>query len=834
MIRKNHLAVLLVGILFLSLVDVEAQSRVKKKKIQKEKYEEIEMDTMDIHPVNKILDYKGVYAKYFHLHHTTLELEPSFQNRKIQGVATLKVSPVFYDQVELVLDAKGMIFDSITYSFDGFKSPLKYRYDGLRLSIELPQKVTRKDTFEVRIPYTASTHELNSVQKSLGQGGYFINAHQTNPYRKTIFWTQGETEAASCWFPTFDATNQKTTQDIFVTVPDSLVTISNGFLKDQTSLGNGKRKDHWQQNLPHAPYLFALVIGPYFKYADQWRDKPVEYYALEPYFKDVYQVFKNTPDMMEYFSKIFGYDYPWDNYKQVTVYDFTAGAMENTTLSIFNENLMCQHPDIEDRHHGEDLIIAHELVHQWFGDLVTCESWSQLTLNESFANYGEFLWLEKWKGLADAEAYYFNRFNAYKNEYTYRKVDPIVQHYYKSPDEVFDRHRYDKGGLVLNMLRKYLGDEAFFEGLKVYLNSKAFQSAEIHDLRMAFEKATGKDLNWFFGLWWLNPGHPIVEVKKSFDAEHKEVVLEFLQKQDRHPNVTIPLHRIFVDVDFIYADTVITHTVEFSNKKETKRIYSESVPLAINIDPGKLFVWDLEETIALEELPVIYQNTDRVVDKAYIIKQLKDKSIFPSHGSFLLDSFEEQHWFVKEKIMDNALAFDENQRQVLLPKVLNLLTSKTAPERSTALFTLQKMQYSELQSLVQSTLTSDSSNLVKSTCLRILTDSLKKDAREYIEPFIAQQNAHLIGAVGRYLGQYGEGDDFPFFERAIYTLHHYFVEDAYKSLNTLLEKSDVDVIEKAISLLENVIENEYPNNRVRQANKYLPTFKELLNTRKGF
>lgn len=825
---------LLGGILFLSLVEVQAQPRVKKKKHQKESYEEVEMDTMDIYPVNKILDYKGAYSKYFHLIHTKLELEPSFQTKKIEGVATLKVSPVFYDQVELVLDAKGMTFDTITYSLDAFKTPLKYRYDGLRLSIELPQKVSRKDTFEVRIPYTANTHELNDVQKSLGQGGFFINAHQTNPYRKTIFWTQGETEAASCWFPTFDATNQKTTQDIFVTVPDSLVTISNGSLREQIVLGNGKRKDHWQQNQAHAPYLFALVIGPYFKYADQWRDKPVEYYALEPYHKDVYQVYKNTPDMMEYFSKIFGYDYPWDNYKQVTVYDFTAGAMENTTLSIFNENLMCQHPDIDDRHHGEDLIIAHELVHQWFGDLVTCESWSQLTLNESFANYGEFLWLEKWKGLADAEAHYFNRFNAYKNEFTYKKVEPIVQHYYKSPDEVFDRHRYDKGGLVLNMLRKYLGDEAFFEGLKVYLTTKAYQTAEIHDLRMAFEQVTGRDLNWFFDQWWLNPGHPQVEVKKSYDAEHKEVVLEFLQKQDQHPNATIPLHRIFVDVDLIYADTVITHTVEFTNKKEIKRIFSETAPLAINIDPGKLFVWNLEETIQEEELPIIYQNSHRVLDKENVIRQLKEKNIFSSNGSFLLEDFEEQHWFIKEKIMNNALAFDEHQRKVLLPKVLNLVLSPKATERSHALFTLQKMKYEDLSSLVQSQLSSDTSNLVKSTCLRILTDSLKKDAREFIDPYIEKQNAHLVGAVGRYLGQYGEGSDVHFFERSLLTLHHYYVGDTYKSLGYLLERSDVEVIERAISLLENIIENEYPNNRVKLANKYLPTFKDLLSNKKGY
>lgn len=816
-------------VLFLFLYCIPLQGQIKQKRKNKKTVptEDVYMDTMDIFPVNKITDYKGSYPKYFNLLHTRLNITPSFSDRTISGTATLKLHAHFYDQAELVLDAKGMEFDTILLSLDQFVSPARYAYDGIKLKIELPHSVSRKDTFEVKIQYTARPHELNDLQKKSGQGAHFINSYQTNPYRSTILWTQGETEMSSCWFPTIDASNQRTTQEIFVTVPDSMTTISNGTLIEKKQHDNGTRTDYWRQMQTHTPYLFALVVGPYLEYEDKWRDKPVSYYALAPYIKDVQAVFGRTPEMMEYFSNLFYYDFPWDNYKQVTVYDFTAGAMENTTLSVFHDGMMCNHQDLLDKHWGEDPIIAHELVHQWFGDLVTCESWSQLTLNESFANYGEFLWLEKWKGLADAEAHWYNRFNSYMHEYTYLKTEPIVQHYYVYPKEIFDRHRYDKGGIVLNLLRTYLGDEAFFESLGEYLKANEYQSAEVHQLRLAFEKVTGQDLNWFFNQWWYSPGHPVVEISQKYDDVHKEVVLGFYQKQDLHPNATIPYHKIILNVDFIYADTTVRHKITLTNKQERIKISSETPPLAINFDPGKIQVWEAEYTCSPNELSIIYNRSERVLDKVFVINQLKKSGDFKTAGQLLLPHIEDQHWFVRDKIIEIATSFDSTDQKILSQKLKVLLTSELAFERTSALFGLQRLKEPDIIQIARDILPLDSSFQVKSTCLRILLDTLGAEAYPYAQPWMSIQNPHLETAISKILAAQPLPEDMGYFERTILTILHHYSRDIFVPFEKYLLAMDSENFKKGLDIVKNVIQNEFPNNRVIQAKELLERLKKM-------
>ncbi len=824
---KPILKLLILILIFTSILPAYGQKRKNKKNQQKDTFEEYLMDTMNVFPVNKISDYKGSYTRYFELLHTKLEITPDFEKRSISGIATLKLKAQFYKQSELVLDAKGMDFDTVSWSLDQYVAPMQYAYDGMKLKIQLPQAVGRKDTFEIKIQYTAHTHELNDMQKVLGQGAYFINSHKTNPYRATILWTQGETETSSCWFPTLDASNQRTTQEIYVTVADSMTTISNGTLISQTKNTDGSRTDYWRQNQTHTPYLFALIVGPYLKYEDKWRDKEVSYYALEPYFKDVQEVFGRTPEMMEYFSDLFYYDYPWDNYKQVAVYDFTAGAMENTTISVFHEGMMCSRQDLLDKYWGEDLIIAHELVHQWFGDLVTCESWSQITLNESFANYGEYLWLEKWKGIDDAHVHWYNRYNSYLHEYTYQKVEPIIQNYYTLPKDVFDRHRYEKGGMALHLLRKYIGDEAFFEGLGEYLKANEFQSAEVHQLRMAFEKVTGQDLNWFFDQWWYQPGHPNVEIAHKYDEEHKEVVLDFYQKQILHPNAEIPVHKIILDVDLIFPDTVVRHMVTLSNKQDRIRISSPSKPLTINFDPGKLQVWEAEYTYADDELRTIYNRSSYVLDKIFVINQLKKKGDFKVVADILLPQMENQHWFVREKIMELAASFDSSNQKILLKKLLPYLYSDKVFERYNTLLALQKLKDPEIILTAKNLLQTDSSNQIRATCLRILLDSLGKDAYAFAKPWMNVKNVHLESAIVKILAENPKAEDLPYFERSMLSILHHYARDIFVPFEKYILAVDIETFKKGLGIVNNVIQNEYPNNRVIQAKAMIDRLKKM-------
>lgn len=211
--------------------------------------------------------------------------------------------------------------------------------------------------------------------------------------------------------------------------------------------------------------------------------------------------------------------------------------MENTTLSVFMEGLQLNKREALDSEW--DYIIAHELFHQWFGNYVTTESWANLTLNEGFADYSEYLWMEYKEGRDQADMHHFNAMEQYLDE-AKEKRKPLIRYFYDDSEELFDSHTYAKGGRVLHMLRRYLGDEVFFHALHNYLKENAFQTVEIHHLRLAFEKVSGMDLNWFFNQWYFYPGHPKLAMKWDF-TQKDQIILTVEQLQDLSEN---PLYKI--------------------------------------------------------------------------------------------------------------------------------------------------------------------------------------------------------------------------------------------------------------------------------------------------
>ncbi len=236
---------------------------------------------------------------------------------------------------------------------------------------------------------------------------YFINADGSDKNKPTQIWTQGETEASSCWFPTIDAPNQKTSQEIYITVPNKFVTLSNGKLISQTKNGNN-RTDYWKMDQKHAPYLFFMGVGEYEIIKDSYKNIPVNYYVEKEYAPYAKDIFGLTPEMIGFFSDKLGVEYPWNKYSQIVGRDYVSGAMENTTAVIHGEQAYQKPGQLIDENVQENTI-AHELFHHWFGNLVTSESWSNLTLNESFANYSEYLWREHKYGKVDAEMHFLNK-----------------------------------------------------------------------------------------------------------------------------------------------------------------------------------------------------------------------------------------------------------------------------------------------------------------------------------------------------------------------------------------------------------------------------------------
>jgi len=508
--RKAILSIAILGILFSANVSAQTETSGREKV------------------------YRATPTKVTELKHTKLKVNFDYQKEQMNGEEWLTASPYFYAANELTLDAKGMLIHEVALDNNGKKSPLKYDYKDDVLKISLDKTYQKNQEYTVYIKYTSRPNEVKqqgSMAINDAKGLYFINPQGTEPDMPTQIWTQGETESSSAWFPTIDKPNQKTTQEIYMTVPDKYVTLSNGLLKESKKESNGLRTDHWVMDKRHSTYLFFMGVGEYAIVKDKWKNIPVDYYIEKEYEPYAKQIYGNTPEMIEFFSKKLNYDYPWAKYAQISGRDYVSGAMENTTATLHGSDILQKPGQLIDENTWEDTI-AHELFHHWFGDLVTAESWSNLTVNESFANYSEYLWNEYKYGKDQADYHLMTDVNNYlHNPSDFNKN--LVRFNYESREDVFDLVTYQKGGGILNMLRNYLGDDAFFAGMNDYLKTNEYQNAEAHQLRLSFEKVSGKDLNWFFNQWYFGSGNPKINYTSTFEPVKKQVAVTINQNQEK-------------------------------------------------------------------------------------------------------------------------------------------------------------------------------------------------------------------------------------------------------------------------------------------------------------
>ena len=527
-------------------------------------WDTLALEEEDFWMEEEVQPYQEAATRSMDLLHMDLEIGFDWKSQQVIGKAKLRLTPYFYPQKIIVLDAQDFEFGRVARVQKGQLETLSYRYDEQELQVYLPEELVPGDTVELEINYVAFP-ERNSGEGSAAitdtKGLYFIDPLDTIPGKPTMIWTQGETQHSSKWFPTIDRPNERLTHDIWLTVPDSLVSISNGRLIQQQSLGNGMRKDHWKMDLPHAPYLVAIAVGDFAKVTASHGDLPLGYYVEKGFEKGAAKVFASTPEMIRYFETRLGVPFPWQKYDQIVVRDFVSGAMENTTASIFMEELLLDEREALDSEW--DYIIAHELFHQWFGDLVTAESWSNLTLNEAFANYSEYLWNEKRYGQDQADLKLVVEKEGYFAEADTEPKE-LIRFHYADAEDLFDAHSYNKGGLVLHMLRRELGDAAFFKGLNLYLTQHAFQAVEAHDLRLAMERVSGRDLNWFFNQWFFAKGHPELEVAVDY-SQPENLLVRFSQVQDQ---LEYPIFQLPITLSWYEGTTRKTRTVRVTETEQ--------------------------------------------------------------------------------------------------------------------------------------------------------------------------------------------------------------------------------------------------------------------------
>ena len=508
----------------------------------KDTVQSITLDTLTVTAPAGPPEYRASSSKVWDIKNTRVALSFNWKEKTADAREWIKLHPYFYATDTLVMDAKSMRIDSVMLVGKKGNTKLDYTYQKDQLKIRFGQVYKMTDSIELYLKYTAMPYASStggSRAISDDKGLYFINTDYAVPHKPAQIWTQGETESNSHWMITVDKPNTRFTTQVELTIPDSFVTLSNGSMIKQVKNKNGMRTDIWKMDMPIQAYAVMFSIGKYNIIKDHWKNKEVNFY-VEPEFAPYAKLmFNHTPEMMDYFSQRTGVPYPWNKYDQVVVHDYVSGAMENTTAALFGEFMNQNAREIADR--NQEDVVSHELFHEWFGDYVTCESWSNITVNESFANYGEQLWRAHKYGKTSGDELAYNDLQGYIG--SSQSNDPqLVRFYYDSREEVFDGISYNKGGSILRYLNNLVGDAAFDKAMNIYLTKNALHSAEAHNWRMAVEEATGQDWNWFFNQWYYHAGHPVVKVVSNYNDTTQKLTVAVSQAQsDSIYNYDLPL-----------------------------------------------------------------------------------------------------------------------------------------------------------------------------------------------------------------------------------------------------------------------------------------------------
>ena len=507
-------------------------------------------------------------SREYDLQHSKIALRFDLEQKKVLGDVTHSVSMLRDGATKVVFDSVGLTIQSVTVN----RAAAKFETSADKLMISLPAAAKSGDKFEIAIHYEGKPTK----------GMYFILPDKDYPDRPKQIWTQGESEDTRYYLPTYDYPNDRLTTETILTVPASWTTVSNGKLVSVSDAGKGLKTWDWKESVPSSTYLITVVAGEFDEVKESWRGIPVTYYAPKGRGDRLPVNYGRTPAMMELFSKKLGVDYPWEKYAQVMVDDFVAGGMENSSATTNTSNSLVHPKLVPEYTTGEDDLISHELGHQWFGDLVTTKDWGNIWLNEGFATYMEYLWMEAHYGQDEAD---FDRWEAARQWFAEGNLfsKPIVRHDFEDSSE-FDGNAYTKGGWVLYMLRHQLGEDAFYRSLKHYLEANRGKNVVTGDLAKAIEESSHTNVDQFFSQWLYGAGAPKFELSYAYDNEKHQVALTVKQTQKVEGRVGI--FHVPAEVEITTASGPKLYDVTVSKEKQTLWLPADSAPLMVIFDKG--------------------------------------------------------------------------------------------------------------------------------------------------------------------------------------------------------------------------------------------------------
>jgi aminopeptidase N len=613
----------------------------------------------------------------FAIEHLALEITLDVSERAIRSRAMLDVRRVDPAADELALDAVGFEMGEVVV--DGKQAV--WRYDGRELRVAVASAL---DEFRVSVSYRAAPR----------RGLYFLEPDEHYPSRPRQVWSQCQEEDARHWFPCQDSPHVKMTTELTAHVPPGWTALSNGVLVSRRAEKgkNGSATYHWKMGEPHPSYLVTLVAGEFAEITDKVRvgdrDVPLSYLVPTGREDDARRTFARTAEMVKHFSEVTGVPYPWSKYAQVVVSDFIFGGMENTTATTMYEHILLDARAAIDV--TSDDLIAHELAHQWFGDYVTCRAWYEGWLNEGFATFFEHVWREKHLGRDEYDFGLKVDLESYLAEAHSRYRRPIVCQDYDAPLDLFDRHLYEKGGLVLHALRAELGDALFWRGVRAYLARHARGVVETRDLQRAFEEASGRGLGRSFEQWLYKPGHPEMDVEISW----QKGVLSVATKQTQPTSDGVPAcFELELPVDLGDGDgRVVRRTMRVTEKQQTVALAAPTRPAFVVVDPDARILGEVRLKIPADMLREQLASAPTARGRwlaAQAMAKLDDPQTIAALAKVLADS--RQFWGVRGECaaalgkMRVREGFDalKNARQIEHPKVRRAVVDALGNFRTT-------------------------------------------------------------------------------------------------------------------------------------------------------
>ncbi|MEM8778147.1 MAG: M1 family metallopeptidase [Cyanobacteria bacterium P01_G01_bin.49] len=568
------------------------------------------------------------------VNHIFLDLSLDIPHQSFTGTCTITLTPIRCGINQLVLDAvdlniQSVLIDQVSQAFD---------YDQEQLIVHLLQP-TQETPIKIAINY-----QVQQPQRGI----YFVGPDEHYPNTPTQVWTQGEDEDSRFWFPCFDYPGQLATSEIRVKVPSQFTAISNGELI-ATEIVQEDIIYHWLQKQVHPTYLMTLAVGEFTEIKDEWKGIPVTYYVEKGREEQGKLSMGKTPRMIDYFSTKFGYSYPYPKYAQVCVDDFIFGGMENTSTTLLTDRCLLDEKAAIDNPWTESLV-AHELAHQWFGDLVVIKHWSHAWIKEGMASYAEVLWTEHEYGKDDAAYYLLKEARSYLAEDSSRYRRPIVTNIYREAIELYDRHLYEKGACVYHMIRGILGEVLFDKAIHTFVNDNAHKTVETIDLLRAIETSTGYNLLFLFDQYVFRGGHPDYKISYSWDGDNNLAKLTITQTQvkETEDGNSKDIFDLKIPIGFGYENAEMkVFTLRLHEKQQTFYIPLEKKANFISFDVGNYFLKTVELDYPMAELKAQLKYDPDPVSRIYAAIAIAKKSNLEAIKALEETLTQEQFWGVR-------------------------------------------------------------------------------------------------------------------------------------------------------------------------------------------